>query len=88
MKPLVVALLPTLAPSLNLYLPEKGPKAAWHKGYSDLAWQRKNRIRPLSNVAGRITTAECYGLGGSFDLIDSEPQASKMRKPHLKEIRQ
>lgn len=88
MKSLVLELLPPLDPFLNLYLPEKVPEPAWHKGYSDLAWQRKNRIRPLSNVAGRITTAECYGLGGSFDLIDSEPQASKMRKPHLKEIRQ
>lgn len=66
-----------LYPYLNLYLPKNLPKAAWQKGYSELAWQRKHQIRPLNNVAGWITTADCYGLGGVSHLVNDEPQVSK-----------
>lgn len=51
---------------LYLYLLKRGLKALRQAGFSELAWQRFNQIRPLIHVAGRMSSAHCYGLGGSF----------------------
>lgn len=57
---------------LYLYLLKKVVQPFKHKAYSVLAWQR---IQPLNNVAGWMTTAHCYDLGGKlFNMLSWKPR--------------
>ncbi len=63
---------------LYLYLPKNWVGASIHIAFNDTAWQRINRIRPLNNVAGRISTAHMLRPGWKscrFGL--TEAQVSK-----------
>jgi hypothetical protein len=63
---------------LYLYLRKNGVGASTNKAFSDMAWQIINQIRPLNNVAGRISTAHMLRPGwNSYLLGMTEAQVSR-----------
>lgn len=66
---------------LYLYLRKKRVEASNYQGFSTMHWQANLRIRPLTNVAGRIPTAQLLRPGWKLCLYGkAEARVSRRLK--------